>query len=178
MGSQIFLLNFVRKFHRQKEIISWFEGCVDEEQTRRYFEEKNKLEELLVHEEVYWKQRAKSFWLMEGDSNTKFFHTYATARKKCNKISKLINEDGEAVTDQAGMAEVVRNYFVNLFSQSEVDQDEDSLGEGNVISADQNDKLVADLTFEEFQMLLSKWIRTRMQVQMGLIQPFNRIFGV
>ena len=33
-------------------------------------------------------------WLKEGDSNSKFFHGRAIARKRKNKISKLKKEDG------------------------------------------------------------------------------------
>lgn len=34
----------------------------------------SKLNELLHQEQIFWKQRAKIFWLTEGDMNTKFFH--------------------------------------------------------------------------------------------------------
>lgn len=57
----------------------------DEEGVKAYFEEKEKLNELLEHEESYWKQRAKLFWLKERDTNSRFFHVQASKRKKCNK---------------------------------------------------------------------------------------------
>ena len=35
------------------------------------------LNELLMREEVMWKQRSKEFYVKEGDKNTKFFHLLA-----------------------------------------------------------------------------------------------------
>lgn len=92
-----FFKKFREKIRKQKEVITLFADCADENQMRRYFEEKSKLEELLVHEEAYWKQRAKSFWLQDGDSNSKFFHAFATTRKRISAITKLRKDSGELV---------------------------------------------------------------------------------
>ena len=35
---------------------------------------------LLHKKEAYWKQRANQHWLAEGDTNTRFFHSMASAR--------------------------------------------------------------------------------------------------
>lgn len=76
---------------------------------------KKKLEELMVSEEMYWQQRAKSFWLQDGDSNTKYFHAYATCRKKQNQMGYLKNEIGDVVTKYEYMCEVIKKYFVKFF---------------------------------------------------------------
>lgn len=81
-------------------------------------EEKEKLNDLLYHEETYWKQRAKLFWLEEGDTNTKFFHASATSRKKTNLISCLQSESGATVNDHEGMCRIVKDYFEDVFAKS------------------------------------------------------------
>ena len=52
------------------------------------------LAKLLEDEELYWKQRAKAFWLENGDLNTKFFHAQASGHKAPNKVSSLVDDDG------------------------------------------------------------------------------------
>ena len=53
----------------------------------------SRLAKLLIQEEQYWKQCLKTFWLVEGDSNTRFFHSMATSRKRNNKIHGLWDEE-------------------------------------------------------------------------------------
>lgn len=50
-----FFNKFREKIRKQKEELKVFEDCADERRTNRYFEERSKLEELLIHEEAYWK---------------------------------------------------------------------------------------------------------------------------
>ncbi|KAL8122746.1 hypothetical protein AgCh_010940 [Apium graveolens] len=50
---------------------------------------------LLEKQEEYWKQRAKQFSLREGDKNTRFFHKFASTRKRNNQIKRLKDDNGE-----------------------------------------------------------------------------------
>lgn len=54
----------------------------------------SKLSSLLQQENAFWRQRAKVFWLKDGDLNTKFFHQSATNRKRKNHLKGLFDEDG------------------------------------------------------------------------------------
>ena len=90
----------------------------DEEGVKRYFEEKECLNELMKQEETYWKQRAKAFWLTEGDTNSKFFHAQASARKKSNRIEQLKNEEGDIIDKHEEMCEMAVEYFKCVFKGS------------------------------------------------------------
>lgn len=48
---------------------------------------------LLKQRAIFWQQRTKLPWLGEGDSNTRFFHTMATARLKRNWVHRLKDDN-------------------------------------------------------------------------------------
>ncbi|XP_074352652.1 uncharacterized protein LOC141691795 [Apium graveolens] len=113
--------NFFHKFKDkvkcQKEVLNVLKDHEDEEGIKTYFEEKEKLNELLEHEESYWKQRAKIFWLKEGDTNSRFFHEQASKIKKCNKITYSVNEDEVRVDSHDQMCRLVKEYFESVFTE-------------------------------------------------------------
>jgi hypothetical protein len=74
-----------------------------------------RLDELLLREELMWKQRSRLDWLCEGDQNTKYFHQRATWRAKKNRISKLSNGLGKTTTNMEEMKEIASSFFENLY---------------------------------------------------------------
>uniref|UniRef100_A0A0A8XR28 Reverse transcriptase domain-containing protein n=1 Tax=Arundo donax TaxID=35708 RepID=A0A0A8XR28_ARUDO len=76
---------------------------------------KFKLDRLEDQRDLYWKQRAHVNWLEKGDRNTKFYHQYASDRRRRNKIKKLVKDDGGVVTEVAVMCGVVTNFYKSLF---------------------------------------------------------------
>lgn len=124
----------------------------DEAGLRQYFMARDRLNELLLHEEVYWKQRAKTFWLAEGDENTKFFHATASARRKTNRITHLDTDDGMRVEKQDDMCKVVFEYFSKVFTGSQSIGMSQNLEDEGHVTAEQNRRLVADVSFAEFTL--------------------------
>uniref|UniRef100_A0A803PA88 DUF4283 domain-containing protein n=1 Tax=Cannabis sativa TaxID=3483 RepID=A0A803PA88_CANSA len=83
-----------------------------------YQEVKKKLFKALDQRESYWKQRAKQFWLREGDQNSNYFHKAGSSRKKNNQIEQLKDAQGNWVTWESSLGEVMKDYFHNLFTSS------------------------------------------------------------
>ncbi|XP_028550195.1 uncharacterized protein LOC114579526 [Dendrobium catenatum] len=86
-------------------------GWMDEE---NIWQLKSKVKELNVIFNclnTWWKQRAKVKWVVEGDSNTKFFHSYANARRNANWVSKVKNSDGLITDDPREVEEVFFRFF-------------------------------------------------------------------
>lgn len=86
-----------------ENVISRYQGSANSSDANRYKEARVELNQLYVQEEIYWKQRAKLFWLTKGDLNTRFFHRMASSRKKKNRLVRLKNNSGLWVDDQNGI---------------------------------------------------------------------------
>lgn len=150
-----FFNKFREKVRRQKEVIAELRECTDSEGVNKYIEEVEKLNELLFQEETYWKQRAKIFWLEEGDANTKNFHASATSRRKANQIAWLETTTGDKTDDQDEMCRIVKEYYENIFKASDQTVIEESES-GLVITEVQNILLTQELTFEEFTVAVNQ----------------------
>ena len=96
-----------------------------DEASIRYFKElKTKLSHRLDQEATYWRQRSNFFWLKDNDSNTRFFHATASARKKRNEIAGLTTDKGEWVQTDKDIQRVAIDYFKDLYSYSPCKYDE------------------------------------------------------
>lgn len=144
-----FFHKFRDKLQKQKEIVSTLAEKTDEDSIKSYFLEKDKLHELLWHEECYWKQRAKTFWLAEGDANSKFFHNFASTRRKANFISKLQTEEG-TVTNETDMHKVVLDYFRGVFGERDTRTLATEESTARLVTDEQNAVLTTEVSFDEF----------------------------
>ncbi|CAM8915895.1 unnamed protein product [Rhodiola kirilowii] len=85
----------------------------------------NELDEWLIREEQMWLQRSRVLWLQDGDSNTRYFHSKATSRRKTNRIVQLVNQEGTLCDSERDIQCIAIDYFQTLFSsQLEVTQAE------------------------------------------------------
>jgi hypothetical protein len=105
----------------QQELENAVNGPMTDENEVIAKEKATLIEIILEQEEVHWQQRSRVNWLQQGDRNTSFFHSFASARRKKNSIKKLRGEDGNWVEGTDQLKPLVFQYFANLFS-SEVAQ--------------------------------------------------------
>jgi hypothetical protein len=90
-------------------------GVAEEKQVER------QLCELFECEEIMVRQRSRVDWLREGDRNTAFFHSKASARRRTNRINMLVREDESVCDDQAGIKGMVHQFYEGLFSSEPVE---------------------------------------------------------
>jgi hypothetical protein len=63
---------------------------MDELCVKKYNEAQENLSKVLKQEEDYWRQRSKTYWLWDGDSNTKFFHAKVERREMALQRCKMM----------------------------------------------------------------------------------------
>ena len=78
-----------------------------------------RMDELELREELYWKQRSRQDWSKHGDKNTKFFHAKAKQRVKRNNIKRLKDADGEIYEKEEDIAEILVRHFQTLFQAND-----------------------------------------------------------
>jgi hypothetical protein len=78
-----------------------------------------RMDELLLREEIMWRQRSRITWLKEGDQNTKYFHRRATSRAKKNRIKTLKTVDDKILQSKEEILEYSRDYFLDLFTKDQ-----------------------------------------------------------
>ncbi|KAF7823597.1 reverse transcriptase [Senna tora] len=57
----------------------------------------NEYEDTLNQEELFWKQKSRCQWIIEGDRNTRFYHTSTMIRRRRNKILSFQQYGGNAL---------------------------------------------------------------------------------
>lgn len=65
--------------------------------------------------ETYLKQRAHTKWKLEGDGNTKYYHAYASARKRRNLIQHIKTDQHIWLKDTKDIEEFLIQRFKNMY---------------------------------------------------------------
>lgn len=81
----------------------------------------NQLCELFEREEIMARQRSRVDWLREGDRNTEFFQARAAARKRTNRIQRLVRDDGSLCDTQGQIKGLVQQFYEKLFTSEHCD---------------------------------------------------------
>ncbi|KAK9992170.1 hypothetical protein SO802_027155 [Lithocarpus litseifolius] len=122
---------------------------------QRIHEVRKEINELMHHEEVFWRQRSRSIWLPAGDKNTKFFHQRASQRQHKSTIEGLNDTSGRWCTDIGEIADITEEYYKRLFTASNNLNMGDVLASvDRVVTGEMARKLVRPYTEEEVQTAL------------------------
>jgi exonuclease III len=79
---------------------------------------KLELEDLLVKEEIYWRNKSRETWLTCNDLNTKYFHTSTLIKRRSNAVDFLKSDSGVWLSDRPAIGGQFVTHFSNLFSTS------------------------------------------------------------
>lgn len=60
---------------------------------------KNKKGKFLTQEVLTLRLKSKALWISEGDANTKFFHSFASARRNKKTIWSLTHHEGNLISN-------------------------------------------------------------------------------
>jgi hypothetical protein len=78
------------------------------------------LVELYHREVIMWRQRSCIEWLSQGDKNSKFFHQWASMRKRKNLIKALTMQDGTTTENKDELKEMTCDFYKNLYTSEGV----------------------------------------------------------
>ena len=92
-----------------------------------------------------WLQHSKTQWAVQGDRNTRFFHSNATNRYRKNFIHKHRNLNGQWSANNEEVVDIIIQYYKELFtSANPMFPEEVLLTIETRVSAQMNEKLSAD----------------------------------
>lgn len=100
----------------QRELDKVMSGAMNAESEAKRKELAQLVEYLLELEEIHQMQCSRVNWLHNGDRNTQFFHLFASARRKRNRITRLKNNQGQWVEGNNQLNTLIKSYFSDLFS--------------------------------------------------------------
>ena len=73
---------------------------------------------LLREEELKWYQRSKAQFILEGDSDTRYFHGVANGRHRKKRIHSLVQDEG-TIEGHEQLKSYITNYYKGLFGAPE-----------------------------------------------------------
>ena len=109
----------------------------------------------LKAEEMFWRQKSRVLWLGEGDRNSEYFHASVKQRRARNRITQLLDENGNVVEDEEGLVAIATSYFRQIFESSNPEDIAEALSEiSPTITGAINEDLTAPVTEWEVKLAL------------------------
>ncbi|XVF88168.1 hypothetical protein PTKIN_Ptkin19aG0028600 [Pterospermum kingtungense] len=85
-------------------------------------EQETRKELLLLdeQEQLYWMQKSRIQWIIQGDHNTRFYHTVTSRRRMRNFIPGLYTANGDWIDDHDLISESFTNHFKSTFNEPQL----------------------------------------------------------
>ncbi|XP_020698122.2 uncharacterized protein LOC110110827 [Dendrobium catenatum] len=119
------------------------------------FELRNKVHQLNImmrRLSTWWNQRAKARWHEDGNTNSKLFHNFATARRNGNRIFQVKDEANKLQVDEYQIEKVFTKFFEKKWEYRECEVTGwPSIKENQKLSAEDMELLNAEFTENELQ---------------------------
>ncbi|XP_059071121.1 uncharacterized protein LOC131863720 [Cryptomeria japonica] len=113
------------------------------------------LSETLAREESYWRQKSRDLWLSEGDRNTKFFHSSSKLKRLRNRISCIIDSNGNNLMDEDDIAAEAVRFFKSLLTAEPVVVDDEFVNSiPPLVSQEDNRMLMAPFSLAELKEIV------------------------
>lgn len=75
--------------------------------------------ELLNQEEVFWFQRSKLQWMVNGERNTRFFHLTTIRKQRKRIITRLKDENEIWVEDMGKLRKMAKDFYLSLYTRGQ-----------------------------------------------------------
>ncbi|KAL5704561.1 hypothetical protein ACHQM5_022969 [Ranunculus cassubicifolius] len=112
-------------------------------------------EDKLHQKEAMWYQKSRLTGYQLGDSNTRYFHTVAIKRRRRNEILRMKNHLGVMVYEEPQIANILVDYYGNLFTSDELQIDSEFLNViPQLVEQNDNDSLQNPITDSEIKSAL------------------------
>lgn len=93
-------------------------------------------------------------WLQAGEKNTKYFHASCNRRRRVNHIQRLKNDNGEWISWDGGLQELIKDYYQQLFTEGLNQGDEAVNCVSTNITAVHNNILLEPVTDDEVKQAI------------------------
>lgn len=110
---------------------------------------KSDLEDLLIKEELLWRNKSRETWLTCKDLNTRFFHTFTIIRRRSNAVDFIKTESGDWLSDRTSIRDNFVNHFSSIFATSLPPIDGDLLSLFNPVILAEDNVFLCAMPLEE-----------------------------
>jgi hypothetical protein len=73
---------------------------------------------ILREEEDRWRLKSRALWLTSGDSNTRYFHRFASHRRNKKLIWDIEEDDGSILHKTEDIKQAAHNHYKSFYQEA------------------------------------------------------------